>query len=49
MSERELPRDAALIRQIRVADHDEPINVFRYLNRFRRLRQGVAELQANLE
>ena len=39
-------RDAALIRQNRFADPDELADVFRYLHRFRRLRKGVAELNA---
>ena len=39
-------RDAALIRKNRVADPDELADVFRYLHRFRRLRKGVAELNA---
>ena len=46
MSEGELLRNAALIRQNRFADPDELVDVFRYLYRFRRLRKGVAELNA---
>ena len=38
--------EAALIRKNRFADRDELADVFRYLHRFRRLRQGVAELNA---
>ena len=39
-------RDAALIRQNRFTDPDELADVFRHLYRFRRLRKGVAELNA---
>ena len=39
-------RGAAMIRQNRFADPDELVDVFRYLPRFRHLRQGVAELNA---
>ena len=46
MREGELLRDAALIRQNRFANPDELTEVFRYLYRFRRLRKGVAELNA---
>ena len=49
MSEGELLRDAALIRQNRFADPDELADVFRYLYRFRRLRKGVAALDAPLD
>ena len=40
----EVQRDAALIRQNRFRNPEELADVFRYLNRFRRLRKGVAEL-----
>ena len=46
VSEGEMLRDAALIRQDRFPDPDELVDVFRYLYRFRRLRKGVAELNA---
>ena len=46
MAEGEALRDAALIRKNRIADPDELANVFRFLPRFRRLRKGVAELNA---
>ena len=39
-------RDAALIRTNRFSDPDELADVFRNLHRFRRLRKGVAELNA---
>ena len=39
-------RDAALIRRNRFRDPEELADVFRYPNRFRRLRKGVAELNA---
>ena len=39
-------RDAARIRQNRFWNPEELADVFRYLNRFRRLRKGVAELNA---
>ena len=46
MNEGRMLRDAALIRQNRFADSDELVDVYRYLYRFRRLRKGVAELNA---
>ena len=46
MAEGGVLRDAALIRQNRFPDPDELADVFRYLHRFRRLRKGVAELNA---
>ena len=46
MAEAEALRDAALIRKNRVSEPDELADVFRYLHRFRRLREGVAELNA---
>ena len=46
MNEGRTLRDAALIRQNRFADPDELVDVYRYLYRFRRLRKGVAELNA---
>jgi len=42
----EVLRDAAMIRQNRFADPEELADVFRHLPRFRRLRKGVAELNA---
>ena len=42
----EVQRDVALIRQNRFRNPEELADVFRYLNRFRRLRKGVAELNA---
>ena len=41
-----LLRDAAQIRQNRFRDPEDLADVFRYLPRFRRLRKGVAELNA---
>ena len=46
MTEGEALRDAALIRKNRVAELDEMADVFRFLPRFRRLREGVPELNA---
>ncbi|MYI74620.1 MAG: alpha/beta fold hydrolase, partial [Acidobacteria bacterium] len=46
MSEGETLRTAALVRQNRFRDPDELADVFRWLHRFRRLRPGVAELNA---
>ena len=46
MTEAEALRDAALIRKNRLREPDELADVFRYLHRFRRLREGVAELNA---
>ena len=46
MTECEALRDTALIRKHRVADPDALADVFRFLPRFRRLRKGVAELNA---
>ena len=46
MTEGEALRDAARIRKNRVRDPDELADVFRSLHRFRRLRKGVAELNA---
>jgi pimeloyl-ACP methyl ester carboxylesterase len=46
MSEGEVLRDAALIRKNQFSDPDELADVFRNLHRFRRLRKGVAELNA---
>ena len=40
-------RDAALIRKNRFPDPEELADVFRYLHRFRRLREGVPELIAD--
>ncbi|MDE0029257.1 MAG: alpha/beta hydrolase [Deltaproteobacteria bacterium] len=42
----EVQRDANLIRQNRFRNPEELAEVFRYLNQFRRLRKGVAELNA---
>ncbi len=39
-------RDAAMIRQDRFRNPEELADVYRYLSRFRRLRKGVAELNA---
>ncbi|MDE2790050.1 MAG: alpha/beta hydrolase [Paracoccaceae bacterium] len=39
-------RDAALIRQNRFPDPDDLVDVYRFLHRFRRLKNGVAELNA---
>ena len=46
IAEGEILRDAALIRKNRFSDPDELADVFRSLHRFRRLRKGVAELNA---
>ena len=46
MAEGEMLRNAALIRANRFSDPDELAEVFRTLHRFRRLRKGVAELNA---
>ena len=46
MTEGEALRDAARIRTNRFAHPNELADVFRYLHRFRRLRKGVAELNA---
>ena len=46
MTAGEVQRDVALIRQNRFRNPEELADVFRYLNRFRRLRKGVAELNA---
>lgn len=46
MTAGEALRDAALIRQNRFPDIDGLADVFRHLHRFRRLRKGVAELNA---
>ncbi len=46
VSEGETLRAAALIRQNRFRDPEELAEVFRWLHRFRRLRPGVAELNA---
>ena len=46
MTEGEALRDAALIRKNRFPSPNELADVFRYLHRFRRLRKGVAELNA---
>ncbi|MDE0172842.1 MAG: alpha/beta hydrolase [Defluviicoccus sp.] len=44
LTEGEALRDAALIRKNRFPDPEEMADVFRYLHRFRRLREGVPEL-----
>lgn len=46
MTAAETLRDAARARQNRFRDPGELADVFRYMNRFRRLRKGVAELNA---
>ena len=46
MNEGRRLRDAAMTRQNRFADPDELVDVFRYLSRFRHMRQGAAELNA---
>ena len=46
MAEGEILRDAALIRANRFSDPEELADVYRSLYRFRRLRKGVAELNA---
>ena len=46
MAEGAALRDAALIRQNRFREPEDLADVFRYLHRFRRLRQGVSELNA---
>ena len=46
MAEGEALRDAALIRENRFPDPEDLADVYRYLHRFRRLRDGVAELNA---
>ncbi len=46
MAEGRALRDAALIRQNRFRDPEDLADVYRYLHRFRRLREGVPELNA---
>ncbi len=46
MAEGAALRDAALIRENRFRDPEELADVFRYMHRFRRLRKGVAALNA---